>query len=184
MSTDVGCVMWCLRILARGGGNLASFGDVKALGLIAMLAACNFQATRVDNPAVDARAADPADAAVAVDAGAIDTPAPPPDSQFCLGAGLVRVCFATPPTGNLTLPLAVGVPLDTSAMANCNLVVGQQAGPQLCVLAAANVTVSGNFVAFGARPLVLFATDTVAVAAGGTIDVSSVSGTGARTGAG
>jgi hypothetical protein len=155
---------------------------VKALGLIAMFAACNFQATRVDNPAVDASAADPADASAPVDASAIDTPAPPLDTQFCLGAGLVRVCFAAPPTGNLNLPL--GGALDTTASANCNLVVGQQAGPQLCVLAAANVTVAGNFVAVGARPLVLFATDTIAVTAGGAIDVSSASGIGARTGAG
>jgi hypothetical protein len=153
---------------------------VKALGLIAMLAACNFQATRVDNPAVDASGTEPgADAAVAVDASPIDTPAPPPDTQFCLGAGLVRVCFATPPTGNLNLPL--GGTLDTTASANCNLVVGQQAGPQLCVLAAANVTVTGTFAAVGTRPLVLFATDTLTVTAGGTIDVAS---NGARTGAG
>src|SRR5262245_54506890 len=118
MRTDVDCVMWCLRILARGGANLASFGDVKALGLIATLAACNFQATRVDNPAIDASNPEQgADAAVAIDA-AIDTPAPPPDTQFCLGAGLVRVCFATAPTGNLPLPL--GGTLDTTASANCN----------------------------------------------------------------
>jgi len=155
---------------------------VKVLGLIAMVAACNFQATRVDNQLVDASGGEPVDApAPPVDAAIPDTPVPPQDTQFCYGAGLLRVCFGSLPIGNINLP--IGGVLDTSG-AGCNFVVGQQGGPQLCVISGTNLTVTGNLVAVGTRPLMLVATDTITVVGQGSIDVSSVSGGGARTGAG
>src|SRR5262245_39597313 len=118
MRTDVDCVMWCMRILARGGANLASFRHVKVLGLIAMVAACNFQATRVDNQLVDASGGEPAVDAPAppVDAALPDTP-PPTDALFCYGAGLLRVCFNSQPIGNINLP--IGGVFNTSG-SSCN----------------------------------------------------------------
>jgi hypothetical protein len=106
---------------------------------------------------------------------------PPVDARLCYGAGIVQVCLATLPTVNPNLP--VGGQFDTSG-GGCNLVVGQQGGPALCVVTGVNVTVTGSLVAIGGRPLVLVATDTLTVNGSGTIDVSSVSGDGARRGAG
>jgi hypothetical protein len=155
---------------------------VRVLAFIALLAACNFQATRVDNQ-IDASAGEPmADATVpAVDAAIPDAAVPAVDARLCYGVGIVQVCFSTLPVGNPNLP--IGGTFNTDG-AGCTLVVGQQAGPALCVIAATSVTVTGNLVAIGNRPLVLVATDTLTVTPSGTIDVSSVSGAGARRGAG
>jgi hypothetical protein len=160
---------------------LARFGRVRVLAFIGLLAACNFQATRVDIQ-IDASAGEPmVDAAPAVDAAIPDTAVPPLDARLCYGAGIVQVCLTAFPSGDLNLP--IGGQLDTGG-GSCNLVLGQQGGPALCVIAGVNVTVTGNLVAVGGRPLVLIATDTLTVNASGTIDASSVSGTGARLGAG
>jgi hypothetical protein len=105
------------------------------------------------------------------------------DAQSCFGVGLVNVCLATLPDHPVSLPRVSGT-LDTTQAANCDLVVAQQAGPSLCVIVGTSVTVSGSLVAIGPRPLVLVATDTVTVIGSGTLDVSSVGGTGARRGAG
>src|SRR5262245_6821521 len=97
MRTHVVDVMWCRRILPRASANLATFGGVKALGTVAMLAACNFQSTRAPEQGVDASGGGPASDA-AVD-GRPDGPVIPPDMQSCFGVGVVKVCLAVLPSG-------------------------------------------------------------------------------------
>jgi hypothetical protein len=147
---------------------------VKALGLIAVLAGCSFQSTRAPGSEVDANGGGPGNDA-AVDAG-LDAPVIPPDMQSCYGVGLVRVCLAVQPRGPVTLP-GVLATLDTTLSANCDQVVAQQGGPQLCVIAGTTVTVNGSLIAIGARPL-------VTVNGTAKIDASSVTGAGSRQGAG
>ena len=96
--------------------------------------------------------------------GSVDAP-----SKVCYGAsnGLVRPCFLSAPTGDLTLPLAI----DTTNSLLCSTdVMDVPAG--LCVIARANITVPGGTVAVtGDRPLVLVATDTISVT--GILDAAS-----------
>jgi len=107
------------------------------------------------------------------DGGAIDgggdarePPVDGPPGTICYGTGLVSVCFPAAPTGSMS-PTG---PFDTDGT-GCTVVAGQTAGPELCVLAAAQLTVTGSFVATGTRALVLIGAETVSVS--GTIDVSS-----------
>jgi hypothetical protein len=172
VSTDIG----------PRGRQLGYVGRVRVLGFIAILAACNFQSTRAPVTDVDASVDGPGIDAAALDATSVDAVILP-DAQLCYGVGVVKVCFQALPTGTVTLPAGAN-PLDTSVNTNCTQVVAQQGGPSLCVIAGMNVTVSGTLVAVGARPLVLVATDVLTVNSSGTIDVSSVGGTGARRGAG
>lgn len=156
---------------------------MRVLGFIAILAACNFQSTRAPGTDVDASADGPGIDAARLDAAPVVDAVILPDAQLCYGVGVVKVCFSALPTGTVNLPGAAN-PLDTSVNASCTLVVAQQGGPSLCVIGGTTVTVSGTLVAIGARPLVLVATDVLTVSSSGTIDVSSVSGNGARRGAG
>jgi hypothetical protein len=163
--------------------QLGYFRAVRVLGFIAILAACNFQSTPAPATEVDASAEAPGSDAAALDAAPVVDAAILPDAQLCYGVGVVKVCFPALPSGTVNLPGGVN-PLDTSVNASCTLVVAQQGGPPLCVIAGTTVTVSGTLVAIGTRPLVLVATDVLTVSSSGTIDVSSISGNGARRGAG
>jgi len=98
----------------------------------------------------------------------------------CFGTDLLNICLTSLPTDPVTLASAAS-PLDTGIDTNCRQIVPQSGGPELCVISGPTVTVSGTFVAIGARPLVLIGTDTVSVS--GTLDVSSTIG-GPRKGAG
>ena len=168
--------------MARAGAILATFGGVKVLALTAILAACSFQSTRAPGADVDASSGPGIDAAV-------DGAPPPdvavisPDAQSCYGVGILKVCLARLPAGPINLPGLLN-PLDTDITANCDQVVAQQGGPALCVVAGTTVMVNGGMVAIGARPLVIVATDSITVNGGAKIDVSSVTGSGARRGAG
>jgi hypothetical protein len=170
-------VMWCVAISRDPGRTFATVGAVKSVGLAAMLAACNFQASSaVITPADGSSTPGPGS-----DAGSgVDTPGPPPiDALVCFGRGVVRVCFDAAPTQAVTLPGSQN-PLDTSVDTSCTVIVTQSGGPELCVIAGKTVTVSGSFAAIGARPLVLLGTDAVNVT--NALDVSSTRG--GRHGAG
>jgi len=172
----------CAELVPRGR-HLGYVQGVKVLGLTAFLAACNFQSTRAPGADVDASPSGPAVDAAVDSVQSPDATAPMPDAQNCFGVGVVKVCLQALPAGSINLP-GVMNPIDTTASGNCDQVVAQQGGPALCVIAATNVTVIGGMIATGTRPLVVVATDSITVNGGAKIDVSSVTGTGARRGAG
>jgi hypothetical protein len=101
----------------------------------------------------------------------------PPDAGFCYGTSLVRACVTAEPATPLVQAAAINTDTD------CQAVQPQATGPELCVIAATTINVSGlsNLVT-GARPLVLVATDSITIAAAAVLDVSSRSTT--RIGAG
>jgi hypothetical protein len=94
-----------------------------------------------------------------------DIDAPSPDAQLCYGAGLAPVCLMNAPTGTVTLD----APFDTTACPG--EVITQTGGPDLCVIAATQISVSATVTVTGARPLMLLATETISVP--GSLDVSS-----------
>jgi hypothetical protein len=104
-----------------------------------------------------------------------DIDAPSPDAQLCYGAGLAPICVTNAPTGTMTLD----APIDTTACPG--EVVAQTGGPELCVIAATQISVSASVTVTGGRPLMLLATETISVP--GSLDVSSRR-VGARIGAG
>lgn len=106
-----------------------------------------------------------------------DIDAPSPDALLCYGQGLAPVCLTSPAMGTRTLDAAI----DTDTAGTCSDVIAQTGGPELCVIAAAQISVSATVTVTGSRPLVLLATDTIAVP--GVLDVSSRR-TPARVGAG
>ncbi len=88
-----------------------------------------------------------------------------PDGTTCYGAGLVRLCFAQPPGGNVRLTGNLGG--DTSTSPLCMQMAGA------CVVAASHLTIeAGASVSVtGDRPLVLLGTASIDIA--GTLDVAS-----------
>ena len=103
--------------------------------------------------------------------------APGPDAQLCYGQGLAPVCVTSAPMGSRTLD----VPIDTDAAGTCSDLIAQAGGPELCVIAATQITVSATVTVTGTRPLMLLATDSITV--GGVLDVS-IRRSPARVGAG
>jgi len=103
------------------------------------------------------------------DDGAADAHVQPldgPPGTICYGTGLVNVCFPSAPTGMLSPSGS----FDTGG-SGCTLVAAQAAGPELCVIAAAQINITGSLVATGSRALVLIGAEGMSVS--GTIDVSS-----------
>jgi len=155
---------------------------VKSLGFIVLLAGCSFHATGQNGPADDSGSTGSDGAGPGSDAAVTSV-----DARICFGAGLLlNVCLASPPDQALSLPGSVN-PLDTGVDANCQKIVPQTSGPELCVIAGKTATVSGSFVAIGKRPLVVIGADAVTVTSAGTLDVSSKinprrAGAGANTG--
>jgi hypothetical protein len=99
----------------------------------------------------------------------------------CYGTGIVQICPAMPPTGTLTLSGT----LDTATASACkaySVAPGQQP-LDACVVTAQTVVVTGSFVVTGARPLVIIGGDSIQVASGAVVDVSSQHSP-SRTGAG
>ncbi|HSK01444.1 MAG TPA: hypothetical protein VK932_09390 [Kofleriaceae bacterium] len=99
----------------------------------------------------------------------------------CYGApsGLVRPCFASAPTGNITLPGTIDT--DTSTLCGAPM----SGGNGYCVVAANNITLDDSVAATGTKPLVLVAVSTITIEAGATLDVASHHSTiPPRTGAG
>jgi hypothetical protein len=101
----------------------------------------------------------------------------PPDAQLCFGTGLVRICLQTPPTAPLTISTSTMIDTDSSSM--CAPIAS---GGNYCVLAATTISVEALLRATGSRPLVLVASDSIAVS--NTIDVGSHRGASPETGAG
>jgi len=86
---------------------------------------------------------------------------------FCYGTGLVRVCFSSPPSGDL----AIAQNIDTGAFGcSTNVVSG---GTGLCVIAGSTIMLASGTtsLATGTIPLVLVATDTMTI--DGTLDASA-----------
>jgi hypothetical protein len=100
------------------------------------------------------------------------------DSTTCDGT-VTHVC-AHPLRGTLQLTLET---IDTDTDPRCETVTQAAGNPPLCVLAAHEITVVGQVRAIGSRPLVLFATGSVLVQTGASIDVSSQRGGDAGAGA-
>jgi hypothetical protein len=119
------------------------------------------------------------------------------DAQSCFGSGTFTICIPGDPSG----PLAVSstTAIDTSQDTTCTFVQPQPLGPDLCVVTATSINITGMLVATGSRPLALLSTGGITIT--GTIDVSSTStrdgpgandsscptagaGTGSTTGAG
>ena len=91
-----------------------------------------------------------------------------PDAGNCYGGGLVKACFATPPTGSLTFSVQAVINTDTD-----NRCVPTTNKVDACVIAAESITVNGGLfvAATGTKPLVLVATQTITVA--GNLTVAS-----------
>ncbi|NVB77411.1 MAG: hypothetical protein HOV81_03370, partial [Kofleriaceae bacterium] len=111
----------------------------------------------------------PSDGGPDIDGSRIDAmPDAPPDARACWGT-FVSTCFTTLPSGDLTLPGT----LDTSSAATCTQIKQQTDGPDLCVIAAQTIHVTGPVTVGGARPLLLLATDTIDITAAGLLDLAS-----------
>jgi hypothetical protein len=113
-----------------------------------------------------------------VDAGSGDTvhpdvPVDQPPGAFCYGTYL-SACFATEPTGAVTLSGTV----DTATDSRCT-VITQAGGPDVCAIAGQTISVTADTTVVGARPLMLVGTTSITV--GAKLDVGS---TRTRTGAG
>lgn len=97
------------------------------------------------------------------------------------GAGpsdsLIQPCFATLPTGDITLSSAI----NTDSDARCSMQHQAMSGPDVCVISAATITVNGTVRATGLHPLVIAATQAITV--NGTLDVRGLTGQGAPAGA-
>jgi hypothetical protein len=95
--------------------------------------------------------------------GAVD--AAPMDGTTCYGSGLVRLCFAQPPGGDIQLTASLGGDTTTSPL--CMQMTGA------CVVAASHVTIDAGVTATvtGANPLVILGAASIDIS--GTLDVAS-----------
>lgn len=163
---------------------------MKRLGWLAFLAGCGFQGMSSNN-AIDA-GTQIADASIPDGSGSADASpppdAPPPDAQQCFGVGLLKLCLARAPIGDLTL----STPINTDTAGTCTQVYPQTGSPsnapELCAIAARTITVQGTVTVQGSRALVLIAADTITIPQGATLDASSTTsparlGPGANLGA-
>jgi hypothetical protein len=98
------------------------------------------------------------------DGGIVDGPIDTPPNEFCYGAGVVSACFASKPTGGVTLSNTT-INTDTYA---CATVIGSVPG---CVVAGDSIATSGQVNVTGSKPLVLVAVTTINVS--GTLDAAS-----------
>jgi hypothetical protein len=95
---------------------------------------------------------------------------------YCYGSSLVRVCFASPPSGTVVPNSA---DLDTDGSSDCAVTTN---ATSWCVLAGGDVNIMHNIVVHGSRPLVVVATGSITVAT--TLDVASQRGSTTGPGAG
>lgn len=112
---------------------------------------------------------------------ALDEPDAAPDAssdaRLCFGT-MFPICLAAPPTQDMTFDSATLLNTDTSG----SCVATKSGGTGYCVLAARNISVNATLRAFGAKPLVLLAGDTISTVA--PIDVGSHRGQAPEVGAG
>jgi hypothetical protein len=106
-------------------------------------------------------------------------PDAPPDSA-CYGTGLLVICY---PNGQMPLtpyqPTNTA-PISTSNDSNCDRIVQQGNGPELCVKTASSITINRDIRFSGTRPIVLLATGSISVTSAGKLDLAE--GAGANTG--
>lgn len=103
----------------------------------------------------------------------------PGDDLFCYGTGIVRVCLASPPEQSLLV--ASPTTIDTAQGFSCTPAMG---GEGYCVVVATDIVIAQTLRATGPRPLILVASGSITVGAGGVIDVGSHRGVMPETGAG
>ncbi len=136
-----------------------------------LLGACGF--TRGAAPLSDGPGSGSAtiDAAIAIDAPAIDSMVTSSDaSARCYGTGLgVQICLAHAPTTALDVGFVRGVSTNVGSN-DCVDLVGPQAN-DYCVMAATSITITGEISAKGSRPLVLLSTGDISIS--GTLDAAS-----------
>lgn len=98
-----------------------------------------------------------------------------PPGQVCVGSVLYTECFepASAPT-TVYQPAAPAQPINTDDNNNCDEVVPQVSGPDLCVKRARTITITGDFHFIGERPYVLLATETITVESSSELDFSAV----------
>jgi hypothetical protein len=86
---------------------------------------------------------------------------------YCYGTGLVKVCFANEPSGDLAI---TGATIDTNGALGCATDV--TSGPSNCYVAASTISIPAGqtTVASGTLALVLVATDTITIS--GTLDAA------------
>jgi hypothetical protein len=109
--------------------------------------------------------------AVPIDA-AIDAPpdVPPIDARVCFGNEPFTICLAAAPT--MPLAIAADTNLNTAVAAMCTPTVS--GATDYCVVAATTITISAKLRGFGAKPLVLLASESITVSGpNGQIDVGS-----------
>ncbi|HSD86038.1 MAG TPA: hypothetical protein VLB44_00935 [Kofleriaceae bacterium] len=98
--------------------------------------------------------------------GGVDTTMPPLEAGVsCYGMGLTQPCFSSPPVGSKTLSASFNT--DSSTM--CETIAS--GGTGFCVISGQSITITGNVVVTGGKPLVLVATGTISVQ--GALDLSS-----------
>jgi hypothetical protein len=148
--------------------------------VFALLAACSFRMHEIGSdapPPIDdaPRSGDArwADAYLLPDGPIADAPI------GCDGAGTFVVCLTAPQANPLMLSDTV-VNTDDCLMGEKLAQVG---GPALCVLSGTTVSIGGVVRADGTLPLALLATDSLDIAAGAMLDVSSSRATGSGAGA-
>jgi hypothetical protein len=105
----------------------------------------------------------------------LDAPIDSPPGEVCYGAGIMKPCFATAPTGSVKLTADI----DTDG-GTCATTVNSTGA---CVIAAGTLGIDAGVTvhAHGSKPLVLVAATTITIA--GTLDVASHRAP-AQTGAG
>jgi hypothetical protein len=146
---------------------------MRALAWIGVLAGCSFHGA--SDVLIDA-AGDNGGSDALVDAALDAQLVVASDARFCLGSGLIQVCLDAEPTTTMALSGTL-----STQSAGC-LVITQADGREVCVIAHRMITVGSVLTVTGTRPLVLLASQTITVSAGG-IDVSTVRNP-ARVGAG
>nr|MBA3392908.1 hypothetical protein [Deltaproteobacteria bacterium] len=143
-----------------------------------MLVGCGFSGTPA--PATGDGALPDGESAIdaMVDAKVSDATIPP-DALVCFGTGFGAVCLPAAPSTPLALPATAA--FDTGG-GGCTHVV-TLGGTAMCVLAGTTVTLAAatTFRAIGPRPLIIVASQTMAI--NGSLSVSSLRGAGTGAGA-
>ena len=100
------------------------------------------------------------------------------DGGRCFGAGIAKLCLPPLPPGSLTLSGAINTDTD----ARCFYVDQPVQGARLCVISGEQIVVNGTVHAVGTRPLVLVASEVIAVNApleARSVHTEAVTGAGA-----
>jgi len=113
-----------------------------------------------------------ADSGLPPDDGSIDAPDAPDAAPLCFSRPELDfgACLSHVPTMSFSVTAPVSFDTDQNGPAACETTLLSQS-QNMCVIAATDVTVSAAVTVTGSRPLVIFATGTIAIDA--TVDVAS-----------